>query len=94
MTAQPTPAPTIAYTSSPATLAPVVPPIGISDLTSPPELEWTMDADSGVFNGELDFGVVTLDNFWGETLTRGYNGMVRQWRGEGVRNLRVDAVIG
>lgn len=73
----PTSAPSTESSYTPApTLAPVVPPIGNS-LSSPPELEWELDGDNGVFTANVNFGVVAIDNFWGRTTTRGYNGAVR-----------------
>ena len=57
------------------TTSPVAAPIG-GALESPPELEWELDEASGVYMGEVEVGVVTLDNFWGVTTTRGFNGQV------------------
>lgn len=77
LTYAPTPAPTIASTTAPIqTLAPVAPPIG-EDLVLPPDLRWKLDADTGVHTGEVEFGVVTVKNFWGQTTTRGFDGGVR-----------------
>lgn len=76
VTPGPTPAPSVAATVPPSpTLAPLAPPLGEA-LASPPELEWEFDAETGVLSGALEFGVVTMKNFWGETKTRGFNGMV------------------
>lgn len=58
-----------------ATTAPVAPPVGDS-LESPPELEWTLNEATGVFSGDIEMGVVTMDNFYGQTTTRGFNGQV------------------
>lgn len=69
-----TPAPSA--TEAPVvTSAPVAPPVG-DTLTSPPELEWTLNEATGVFSGEIEMGVVTMDNFFGRTTTRGFNGQV------------------
>lgn len=77
-----TPAPTAATVPEPTaasitvmTKAPVTPPLGDA-FESPPDLEWELDEETGVFSGEIELGVVTMDNFWGETVTRGFNGQV------------------
>lgn len=73
--AEATPAPSA--TEAPVvTAAPVAPPVG-GTLTSPPELEWTLNEATGVYAGEIEMGVVTMDNFYGQTTTRGFNGQVR-----------------
>ncbi|CAM9249240.1 unnamed protein product, partial [Hapterophycus canaliculatus] len=71
-----TPAPSVAVTDAPvATIAPVAPPIG-GTLESPVELEWELNEANGVFSGEIEMGVATMDNFWGQTTTRGFNGQI------------------
>eukprot|EP00903_Cladosiphon_okamuranus_P014013 g13031.t1 len=71
-----TPAPSATVTEAPVvTAAPVAPPLGDS-VTSPPELEWTLNEATGVYAGEIDMGVVTIDNFYGQTTTRGFNGQI------------------
>lgn len=76
ITEVPTAAPQSAPTDAPApTISPVAAPIG-GALESPPELEWELDEASGMFVGKVEVGVVTLDNFWGVTTTRGFNGQV------------------
>lgn len=72
-TEAPTPSPVSVPTMP--TSAPVAPPVG-SVVESPPELEWEVNEDTGVFFGELELGVVTVENFWGKTTTRGFNGQV------------------
>lgn len=70
--------PTVPPTGAPvATSAPVAPPVG-EGLESPDVLAWELNDDTGVFVGELEVGVVTVENFWGETTTRGFNGQVRR----------------
>lgn len=70
-------APAAAPTTAPIpTSAPVAPPTGTA-LESPPVLKWELNEGTGVYVGEIELGVVTVDNFWGETTTRGYNGQVR-----------------
>lgn len=74
--AAPTPAPSVAVTGAPVvTMAPVAPPIG-GTLESPAELEWELNEATGVFSGEIEMGVATMDNFWGQTTARGFNGQV------------------
>ncbi|CAM9957915.1 unnamed protein product, partial [Laminaria digitata] len=76
ITEVPTSAPQSAPTVAPApTISPVAAPIG-GALESPPELEWELDDASGMFVGEVEVGVVTVDNFWGVTTTRGFNGQI------------------
>lgn len=72
-TEAPTPSP-VSVPEAP-TSAPVAPPVG-SVVESPPELKWELNADTGVFFGELEMGVVVMENFWGKTTTRGFNGQV------------------
>ena len=73
----PTPAPSGAISKPPvSTPAPIAAPVG-EPLTSPPELQLKVDDATGVRSAELEFGVVEIDNFWGYTITRGYNGQVR-----------------
>ena len=73
----PTPAPSAAISVPPvSTPAPIAAPVG-EPLTSPPELQWKVNDATGVRFAELEFGVVEIDNFWGYTITRGYNGQVR-----------------
>lgn len=68
---------TAAPTAAPEpTMAPVAAPVG-ETVASLPEFVWELDTETGVLSGDLEFGVVTMNNFWGETTTRGYNGMVR-----------------
>lgn len=75
-TASPTPAPSAAAVEPAApTGAPSAPPAGDS-VESPPELAWALNEATGVFSGDIEMGVVTIDNFWGETTTRGFNGQV------------------
>ncbi|CAM9670320.1 unnamed protein product, partial [Sphacelaria rigidula] len=67
---------TAAPTAAPEpTMAPVAAPVG-ETVASLPEFVWELDTETGVLSGDLEFGVVTMNNFWGETTTRGYNGMV------------------
>lgn len=71
-----TPAPSATATEAAApTNAPVAPPAGDS-VESPPELDWMLNEATGVFSGVIEMGVVTIDNFWGQTTTRGFNGQV------------------
>lgn len=72
-----TPAPTVGVTEAAvATSPPVAPPAGDDRLESPPELEWSLNEATGVYSGDIEMGVVTLDNFFGQTTTRGFNGQV------------------
>ncbi|CAM9610829.1 unnamed protein product, partial [Ectocarpus sp. 12 AP-2014] len=72
----PTPAPSAAATEAAAiTTAPVAPPVGDA-LESPVELEWELNDATGVFTGEIEMGAVTMDNFWGVTTTRAFNGQI------------------
>lgn len=73
----PTPAPSAAATEAAAiTTAPVAPPLGES-LESLVNLEWELNDATGVLTGEIEMGAVTIDNFWGVTTTRAFNGQVR-----------------
>lgn len=75
-TKAPTPAPAAGSVGGPTfTQSPLVPSNG-DLISSPPELPWEYDSNSSIFYGKLEFGVVTLDNFWGTTTSRGYNGQV------------------
>ena len=72
-----TPAPSATISEPPvSTPAPVAAPVG-EPLTSPPELQWKVDDATGVRSAELEFGIVEIENFWGNTITRGYNGQVK-----------------
>lgn len=74
--AEATPAPSASVTEAPVvTAAPVAPPVG-DTLESPPELQWTLNEATGVLAGEIEMDVVTIDNFYGRTTTRGFNGQV------------------
>lgn len=77
MAAEATPAPSATVSEAPVvTEAPVAPPVG-DTIASPAELEWTLNEATGVYAGEIEMGVVTIDNFYGQTTSRGFNGQVR-----------------